>query len=119
MSNKITYNRIIRIFALLLLIIGALHYLYVTELGLNFSFFFIIFSPLMLLISLLPSKKSKNLNNSKVFGIIGVLFAIISYAIYFSYIYGLASNQTFPLIFSIIGSIYFLFLFYYNGYLNF
>ena len=101
----------IRIFCAILLLLGAAYHLYVR----SESFAaFLLLSPLMLSAAFIPSKKIHAPDYSGPLSFIGVLFAALSYFIYFMPI-DLFQNITFEIVCCLIIFIYYVFLMWYKN----
>ena len=103
----------IRIFCALLLILGAIYYFYAKP---ESFVFFLLIAVSMLLTSLISPKTIHVPDYSKYVSIVGVLFAILSYAIFFVYPYLMEIWQYkwSEIIVSAVFFIYFVFLIWYK-----
>jgi len=102
----------IYIFCSILALLGLIHYLYTKP---SISFGYVILAPMFLHSSLIPSKKIREPDYSNVLNSIGILFFILSYAIYFSHIWGIWKNDTVSFACILIFVAYGLFLTWYKG----
>jgi hypothetical protein len=100
----------IRIFCGILIILGAVYYFYVKP---ESFLFYLLFSPMILLYSLLPTKKTHIPDYSGPLSFIGILFAISSYLIYFTDP-EIFQNIAVELTYVIVCFVYFIFLAWYK-----
>jgi len=105
----------LRIFCAILLLLGVAHYLYTSP---KAPFLFLLVSPIMLLGSLTPAKKIREIDYPRAVSFIGILFAVSSYIIYFIYFFTDLQSDGFDLIFGIAVLVYYIFLTWYKGLWN-
>ena len=74
-----------------------------------------LWAPLLMLFAILPPKKVRTPDYSKVFSVIGIFFSLCSFAIYFSWFLGIWSNTDFTFFIFFIIAYYLAFL---SGYKN-
>ncbi|MDR2943673.1 MAG: hypothetical protein LBU81_01035 [Methanosarcinales archaeon] len=101
----------IRIFCLALFLLGAAYHLIKRPEG---PFFYIVISPLLLLTALSSVKKNRQPDYSKYLSLAGVLPALISYVIYFTYALEFWKNGPIEIICVFIFIIYYIFLIWYK-----
>jgi hypothetical protein len=100
---------------IILLILGFLGLIYHHYTNPSISFGYVVLAPLFVYIALIPSKKIREPDYSNVLNSIGILFFILSYAIYFSHIWGIWKNDTVSFACILIFVAYGLFLTWYKG----
>jgi len=102
----------LRIFCLLLLLLGAAHYLYTSP---EAPFLFLLAPPIILLGSLTPAKKIRPVDHSQTVSFIGILFFISSYLLYFLYFFENLESDMFIFVFTAAFLAYYIFLVWYKG----
>jgi hypothetical protein len=114
--KKETKIRIVFFVAMLCIIV---HYFYYGRQGAisipSEVIFLGLWSPLLMLYSILPSKKVRMPDYSKAFSVIGILISLCSFAGYLSCFLGIWSAADFTFFFFIIVACYFIFLSWYKN----
>jgi len=100
----------IRIICIVLLMLGAVFYIYNNS---KFAFFLIL-PPLMLYTALIPPKKIHMSAYSKYLSFVGILLVILSYIVYFAYSFEIWRNEHVEIMCMLVICAYYVFLVWYK-----